>query len=249
MAASWETNFTTWDQIGDGSQSSTFINLVNKVLKRLNEVEISNETQFLTVTGFHSHAKDAVNNAIRDINSEQVQWPFNHVRRTQVLVPGRVYYNFPVDTKIVDFDTFRLKRDDTLKVRGQWLRPISYEDYIRHYRDRDEALDDPDFNIPRFVYRTQDNNWGVSPPPDKPYTVEFEYFRQPTTMVMATDTTTLPEQYESIIEDGAMYYLYMFRENTEAAQLAKAKFDDGIKQMRTVLINRDVNVTSTYIQR
>lgn len=249
MAANWETNFTTWDQIGNGSVSSTFISLVNKALKRLNEVEISNDTQFLTVTGFHSHAKDAVNSAIRDINSEQVQWPFNHVTRRQVLEKGRVFYTFPVDTKIVDFDTFRIVRDDVLKVRGQWLRPISYEDYIRHHRDWDEALDDQDFNIPRYVYRTQDNNWGVSPPPDAPYTVQYEYFRQPTTMIAATDTTTLPEQYESIILDGAMYYLYMFRENAVAAEQARQKFKEGVKQMRTVLINRDINVTSTYIPR
>lgn len=249
MAANWETNFTTWDQIGDGSQSSTFLNLVNRALRRLNEVEITSEAQFENVTGFHSRVKDAVNDAIRDINSEQVQWPFNHVTRRATLEKGKVFYSFPVDMKTVDFDTFRLLRNDVMKVRGQWLRPISYEDYIRYCRDADEALDDPDFNMPRYVFRTQDNNWGVSPPPDGPYEVQYEYFRQPTTLVFPTDTTTLPEQYESVILEGAMYYLYMFRENIEAANLAKSLFVKGIEQMRTILINRDINVTSTYIMR
>jgi hypothetical protein len=44
-----------------------------------------------------------------------------------------------------------------------------------------------------------------------------------------------------------MYYAYMFRGNEQAASLAKAKFDEGLKKMRILLINEYEYVSSTYV--
>jgi len=46
-----------------------------------------------------------------------------------------------------------------------------------------------------------------------------------------------------------MYYAYMFRSNEQAASLAKAKFDEGLKKMRILLINEYEYLRSTYIPR
>jgi hypothetical protein len=46
-----------------------------------------------------------------------------------------------------------------------------------------------------------------------------------------------------------MYYAYMFRGNEQAASLAKAKFDEGLKKMRILLINEYEYLRSTYIPR
>lgn len=254
MSCTWDTLTGTWDSIGTStggiaSENSSFITLVNNALRRLNEVQIANDTQFLTVTGFHAHAKDAINNAIRDINAEEFQWPFNHVTQRQTLTPGVTRYPFPASMKVVDFDTFRMVRSDLLNVRSKYLPSLKYEDYIRYYRDKDLNYDTPDWSIPAWVFRTQENQLGVTPPPDKAYVIEYEYWRQPGMLVQPSDTTTIPQPFEYVIEEGAMKYLYMFRENLAAAQLADANFRAGIKNMRIMLINRDVNVTSTYIIR
>jgi len=45
---------------------ATYINLVNELLRRLNEVEIS-EADFTTTKNVQSLAKDAVNSSIREI--------------------------------------------------------------------------------------------------------------------------------------------------------------------------------------
>ena len=34
-----------------------------------------------------------------------------------------------------------------------------------------------------------------------------------------------------------MYYAYMFRDNVEMAGMSQNKFENGIKQMRTILTN------------
>jgi len=37
-----------------------------------------------------------------------------------------------------------------------------------------------------------------------------------------------------------MYYAYMFRDNLESAGLSLRKFDEGVKHMRTLLVNENV---------
>jgi len=37
-----------------------------------------------------------------------------------------------------------------------------------------------------------------------------------------------------------MYYAYMFRDNLEMASVSQRKFDEGIKQMRTVTVNENI---------
>ena len=50
-----------------------------------------------------------------------------------------------------------------------------------------------------------------------------------------------------MIIDGAMAYAYMFRSNEQSAVMAKNKFDEGIKRMRSMLVNRYSYVRSGMI--
>ena len=47
--------------------------------------------------------------------------------------------------------------------------------------------------------------------------------------------------------DGAMHYAYLFRGNSQDAVIAKDKFEDGIKHMRSMIINRYHYVRSSMI--
>ena len=90
-----------------------YIGIVNDINRRLNEVELTGGTgtnaNFLTATGEYSMIKDAVNSAIRFINQHEYEWPFNHVEETETLTPGLVRYASPTDSKVLDFDSFRIK--------------------------------------------------------------------------------------------------------------------------------------------
>jgi hypothetical protein len=111
-----------------------YISLVNDINRRLNEVELSS-TDFPTATGYYSFAKDAVNAAIRHINQEEFEWPWNHVEETSDLEPGVVRYSMPYDSKTINMNTFRIKRDDALKVKTTKLNVLSYEEWLDKYAD------------------------------------------------------------------------------------------------------------------
>ena len=113
-----------------------FLGLVNDVNNRLNEVELDS-SNFSTSTGYFSFAKDAVNSAIRHINQEEFQWPWNHVVETETLRAGVVRYSFPDDAKTIDMNSFRIKRDSSLNVGTIRLKNMMYEEYLEKYIDAD----------------------------------------------------------------------------------------------------------------
>jgi len=90
-----------------------YLGLINDVNRRLNEVELTT-SNFATATGEYGMIKDAVNASIRYINQHEYEWPFNHVTADETMTAGVVRYAFPTDAKTVDFDSFRIKRNDTL---------------------------------------------------------------------------------------------------------------------------------------
>ena len=90
--------------------SLTYMDLCNKVLRRINEIEFS-QTDFDSATGLHAATKDAVLHAIAKINSAEFEWPFNATTYTQTLQAGVESYQFPSDLKTVDFNSFQIQRD------------------------------------------------------------------------------------------------------------------------------------------
>lgn len=228
-----------------------FLGLVNDINRRLNEVELST-TNFDSANGFYSSAKDSVNSAVRHINQTAFEWPFNHVTQEETLIPGSVRYFYPRDVKTVDFDSFRIKRNATFNNETRKLRLISYEDYMDKYLDAEYSDDESIRSLPQFVFRTPSQEYGVYPPPKEAYEIVYEYYRLPVDMVNYFDVPALPEQFRHVIVDGAMYYAYTFRGNTQDATLHLQKFEDSIKDMRTLFINRydyvrDTRVNNYYV--
>ncbi len=222
-----------------------YLELTNAVLRSLNEVELTN-ANFATAKGFYSHVKDAINNSLRDINQIGQQWPFNHVEQEDTLTAGDNRYSFPSDASKIDFDTFRIKQDNTFGNNTVRLRVITYDDYLKHYVDQEYTSDTSIRNVPEMVCHAPSNEYIVVPPPKEDYELVYEYYRIPVDLVNATDVPFVPERYKHVILDGAKYHAYMFRSNEQAASIAKGKFEEGLKRMRTILINEYEYVTSTY---
>lgn len=225
-----------------------FLGLVNDVNKRLNEVELT-DANFANATGFYSQAKDAVNAAIQDINQQQFEWPFNYVETEETLTPGTTRYAFPTYARTIDIDTFRIKHDDTLDNRTEKLKVLNYEDYLEKFVDQEYNTDTSLRDLPRYVFRSPGLEFGIVPAPDKAYKIVYEYYSTTVELIGATDVPTIPEIYRHVIVEGAMYHAYMFRSNEQAAAIAMRKFEAGIKNMRTILINRYEYVRSTAIQQ
>jgi hypothetical protein len=223
-----------------------YLEITNALLRSLNEVELTS-ANFLTAKAFYAHAKDAVNNALRDINQAGQDWPFNHVEQEDTLTAGESRYSFPTDASKIDFDSFRIKEDSTFGNDTVRLKVITYDDYLKHYVDQEYTADTSIRNVPTMVCHAPSEVYVVIPSPREAYELVYEYYRIPVDLVNPTDVPFVPERYKHVILDGAKYHAYMFRSNEQAANIAKGKFEEGLKRMRTVLINKYEYVTSTYI--
>ena len=98
---------------------------------------------------------------------------------------------------------------------------------------------------PSVIVRTLDNNYLLYPFPDKQFELSFDYFTLPTDLAAATDVPSLPVQFRYIIVEGAMSTAYMFRGETQEANFMKNNFEEGIKQMRSLYINKYDYIRST----
>ena len=127
-----------------------FLGLVNEINRRLNEVELSS-SNFATATGFYNTAKDAVNAAIRHINHEEYKWPWNHVLEEDILTAGTLRYGYPSDAKVLDMDSFRIRRDSDLNVETTKLKHLNYQEYLDKYIDYEYNNSTDKRSLPRFV--------------------------------------------------------------------------------------------------
>ena len=103
--------------------------------------------------------------------------------------------------------------------------------------------------IPQYVIRAPDNNYILYPFPIKSYTIKYDYFTFPTDMTAHGDTTTVPDRFAAVIIDGATAFVYQYRGETQQYQLNFGRYEQGIKNMQTLLINRYDYVRSTYIPK
>lgn len=226
--------------------SYNFLELTNEVIARFNEVHLT-EGGFNSARGFQVQCKNAVNDAIKHINQREYSWPFNHQTNSVVLTAGTTRYTFPSITKHVDFETFRLVKDEALGSSGYSLKVLDYKEYLDRYINQEDA--DDVGSIPTHVFRTPDNNFGLYPYPDKAYTLRYEYYTNTNSLVNAQDVPAIPEMYRQVIVDGATAYGYQYRGETEQYQLNFQRFDDGITNMQSILLNRTDYIRSTVITR
>jgi hypothetical protein len=215
---------------------SSFLTLTNKVLRRLNEVNVP-ESEFLSVRGVQAVAKDSVRDSIAKINQAEFTWPFNAAENQQILVKGVEEYAWPVDFKIADWESFQIQKDTNLNIDFRTLKFISRDQWYRQYRDLDQNSGTDGRDIPYYVFPSHGSGFGVSPSPDEAYTVRFRYYLTNVPLVNATDETRIPDIFDHVIVEGALYYMYMFRDNPEQANVAAIVFQQGLKEMRTVLVN------------
>ena len=223
-----------------------FLGLVNDVNSRLNEVTLDS-TNFATATGYYNVAKDSVNAAIRHINQEEFEWPWNHVQSDLVLAAGSMKYFYPSDAKTINMNSFRIKRDDSLNVGTEKLKHLVYEEWLEKYADAEFNTASDIRGVPKFIVRTPGRELICHPVPDKSYTIVYEYYSAGYDLENALDVPALPEQYRFAIVDGAMSYTFQFRGDTGAADLALQKFQQQIKNLRTININRTPYIRDTRV--
>ena len=214
-----------------------FIGLVNDVCGRLNEVRLTT-TNFATTTGYYTFVKEAVNSSIRHIQQEEFEWSWNHIEQDLTLVAGTSRESFPADAKTINMQSFRIKRNDTIGNGTQHLKEITYEEYLEKYVDQEYDSGTANRGMPRLVARAPSREFILIPEPDEAYELVYEYYTLGFDLEVDTDVPQIPEPYRHVIINGAMYYAYQFRNDAQMANMSLQMFEDGIKYLRSLHINR-----------
>lgn len=225
---------------------TTYIDLCNQVLRRLNEVEIV-AGDFPTARGVHALVKDAVQSAIARLNQAEYSWPFNAAEHSQVLTAGQTEYTWPTNYKIADWNSFQIQKNDSLGVSYKTLTSIERDEWYSRYRDADYEAGSQGRGIPDFVFPSHGNGFGVSPAPNANYTIRFRYYQNFNELTNHDDVSRIPTAFDTVLVDGAMYFLYMFKDNIQAAQAAYVAFETGLKNLQSIYINNYTSVRDTRI--
>ena len=230
--------------------ATTYITLVNDLLRRLNEVTLTTSGEgFSTAKNVQAIAKDAINNSIREILQDGHQFPFLKTTTTQTLTAGTGTYDLPTDMASVDWDTFYLQALSSAGNTARSLPTIPFEEYVRIYKAIEENAGTGGRSSPDLVYQTSEEKFGVTPLPDAAYVIEYVYYKFPADLSAFDDEMIIPDRFKYIIIDGAMVYMMRFRSNEQSAQIHQAKFQEGIKAMRRLLLDDPLFVRSSMINR
>tara|TARA_R100001369_G_scaffold53996_1_gene80834 strand:- start:2363 stop:3718 length:1356 start_codon:yes stop_codon:yes gene_type:complete len=124
------------------------------------------------------------------------------------------------------------------------LKYKSYEEYHEGASKHNEflALKSPDdgFGTPDCVYRSRnDNSFGITPiTKDTQYEVQFDFYDSSAELSIFTDSPKTFARYHDVIVARVKYYTHILRGNDQAAQFAFRDYENGIRRMKTELLNQ-----------
>lgn len=101
--------------------ATTFLQLANRVIRRINEVEL---TTVIGQRGISAFVLDTINDSIRQINAKENEWPFNYAAQVQDLYSGINEYAIDTTVVTVDWESFFL-RPVELITNGTFASDIS----------------------------------------------------------------------------------------------------------------------------
>ena len=94
--------------------ASTYLTLVNNVLRDMNEVELTS-ANFTSSRGVQTTVKDYINRAISDILNSELNWPFTRAEGSVDAIAGKQLYSFASiasTLKYIDYDNVFLQPKD-----------------------------------------------------------------------------------------------------------------------------------------
>jgi len=93
--------------------ATTYLQLVNRTLRELNETELTSAT-FSTSRGIQTAVKDFVNKSIHDIYNEAGELPILYTETTQQTRVGQQEYALPANMRKVDWDSFIIRAGELI---------------------------------------------------------------------------------------------------------------------------------------
>lgn len=209
---------------------------------------IMDSTEFDGARNVQALAKQAINSSVKELMHSAQEWPFALVTGTQTLATdGTSVYDFPSSFSSVDWESFYLRQLSAAGNEPKRLPVMSYTQYLDERRPNDETSGAGGYGATEAVYQTQDGKFGVTPPADQAYVIEYKYWQFPDDMSASTDVCIVPTRFDNVIIDGGMTYMMLYRSNEQSAAIHRDRFEQGIKNMRRLLMDEPLSMRSTMI--
>jgi hypothetical protein len=226
---------------------STYISLTNELLRRVGEV-VMDSTEFDGARNVQALAKQAINSSVKELMHSAQEWPFALVTGTHTLATdGTSTYSFPTEFSSVDWESFYLRQLIAANNEARRLPVMSYTQYLDERRPKDDMAGAGGYGVPEAVYQTQEGKFGVTPPADQAYVVEYKYWQFPSDMVDSTDECIVPTRFDNVVIDGGMTYMMLYRSNEQSAAIHRDRFEQGIRNMRRLLMDEPLTMRSTML--
>lgn len=225
---------------------STFLQLTNQVIRRINEVELDSMT-FNSARGVQATIKDAVNASISKIQSKIPALKYMAYEHTQVLTPGTYEYAWPNDMIQVEKRSFQLQESEPLAIGSKTLQWINTNEWYGSMRDMDVDAGVDGRDVPSFAGDTHGQGYFLTPSPNEAYTLKFRYFALPVALAAHGDQTNIPSNYDYVIVAGALRHMFRFRDNDPRTQDSKEEFREGLQDMDRNLVKRDLYFTDARV--
>jgi len=228
---------------------ATFYELTNELLRKFNEAEVTT-TSFPSLKGIQAAAKDCIRYSVNEIMDAENEWSFNWVTGSQLLVQGQNEYELPADCDHADWESFRIQKDDVLNVNTTSLPLISKDFWYTNLRPTDENAGSDGIRVPESVFMSNYGatlGFGVTPSPDKAYTVEFEYYKVNPELDLYTDEIPIPDRYRFVVMGGALKHFNFFKDNLEQGTFWTKEFERMISGMRKTLAPRKDDLRDTRV--
>jgi len=211
--------------------AKTYIQLVNEVLRDVNEVPITS-VEFPTARGVQDFVKKAVNRAYMDIVNASTEWPWltntgGTNRFQQVSTVADQQWYALGQSHNIDLTTVML-------INGTDKFPLEYISYD-HWAQSNKVTEDSALPCAIFKHPTNDL-YGLSNTPDDVYTLEFSLWDPATEFVNDVDLMPFADQYYTVLINRALFYVWMWRENLDHANMVDKTYDEGLKEMKRHLV-------------
>lgn len=228
---------------------TTYLDMINLGLEDINETPLT-ITQFSSPRGIQKTMKGFVNRVYFDIANESSEWPWlqntvSRVEGTSVLetTQGVQWYDMDDTTLEVDWLTFYLTdKDPTVSSASppkvsKSLTYLTYDQWAREYRNKDNQRVPEQQGTPSYVIRHPNGKIGISQVPDDTYYIEYFLWKSATSFSAYDDVIPIPEEFNNVFIHRLRYYLWLFRENTEQANLANRDYGDSLASMKRLLLS------------
>jgi hypothetical protein len=194
---------------------STLLQLVNEVLRRTGQVEISTLSNAQTPA---VQVRDFINDTYFEMLQKLKSQRFLK-QATVTTINGTASYNLASDAEIN-----ALLGDSVIETgNGQALRETDYTYPLTHGTNATGK--------PNCFYRAG-NQIVLYPTPDATYTVQYSYLIKPANLNADSDTPQLPAEWEKVLILGAQARLEKFLGEPESAEQSYMLYLDNMGHLR-----------------